>query len=68
MLAVDDTLKSKPFAMDAGSTACVVFVTKTHIFCANSGDSRAVLCQKGNNAIVLSEDHKPNNPGEKARI
>ena len=64
---MDETLKNKSFAMDTGTTACVVFVTNTHIFCANSGDSRAVLCQKGN-AIALSEDHKPNNPGEKARI
>ena len=68
MLALDETLKNKSFAHDTGSTACVVFVTNTHIFCANSGDSRAVLCQKGNIAVALSEDHKPNNKDEKARI
>ena len=53
--------------MDAGTTANVVFITKDTIYCANSGDSRAVLCQN-NKAIKLSDDHKPNNPGEKSRI
>ena len=67
MLEMDKALKSKSFAMDAGSTACVVFVTKDQIYCANSGDSRAVLCNN-KKAIALSEDHKPTNPDEKARI
>lgn len=53
--------------MDAGTTACVCFITNTHIFCANSGDSRAVLCNK-KVAIALSEDHKPTLPTERARI
>jgi len=34
---------------------------------ANCGDSRAVLC-RGGKAVELSEDHKPENPGEEARI
>ena len=34
---------------------------------ANIGDSRSVLCRNGQ-AIALSEDHKPINPEEKARI
>lgn len=50
--------------MDAGTTACVVFITDSHIFCANSGDSRAVLCQN-KKAIALSEDHKPTLPVER---
>jgi serine/threonine protein phosphatase PrpC len=37
------------------------------IYCANAGDSRAVLCSNGI-AINLSEDHKPDNKGEKDRI
>ena len=53
--------------MDAGTTACVVFITDQKIFCANSGDSRAVLCQS-KKAIALSEDHKPTLPGERKRI
>lgn len=67
MLELDKNLKSKSFAMDAGTTACVVFVTKDAILCANSGDSRAVLCNNGT-AIGLSEDHKPTLQSEKTRI
>ena len=44
-----------------------VLVTKDKIFCANAGDSRAVLSRKGE-AVGLSEDHKPNVPEEEARI
>jgi serine/threonine protein phosphatase PrpC len=42
-------------------------ITKDKLYCANSGDSRAVLCQN-NEAVELSYDHKPDNPGEKDRI
>jgi len=34
---------------------------------ANCGDSRAILCRKGK-AVELSEDHKPELPGEEERI
>jgi serine/threonine protein phosphatase PrpC len=37
------------------------------LFCANAGDSRAVLCRDGV-AVNLSEDHKPMNEEEKTRI
>lgn len=60
-MKLDDNMKSQSFAIDAGATGCVVLITKDRIFCANAGDSRAVLCQTGNRAIGLSEDHKPNN-------
>ena len=63
MLDLDKALKTKSFAVDAGTTANVVFITKDQIYCANAGDSRAVLCQN-NKAVGLSEDHKPNLPGE----
>lgn len=52
---------------DAGCTANVVLITDKKIYCANSGDSRSVLCE-GGNAVALSEDHKPENTGEKQRI
>lgn len=67
MLELDKDLKNKDFALEAGTTACVVFITSSLILCANSGDSRAVLCSK-NTAIPLSEDHKPTLEGEKSRI
>jgi len=67
-----------------GSTAIVVLVdcggdNGTHgdsaaptrrprrVVVSNCGDSRAVLC-RGGKAVELSEDHKPENPGEEARI
>jgi len=34
---------------------------------ANCGDSRAIVCRKGK-AVELSEDHKPELPGEEERI
>jgi len=42
-------------------------ITPTKIICANAGDSRSVLAQKGK-AVELSHDHKPDNPLEKDRI
>lgn len=38
-----------------------------HLYVANAGDSRAVLC-RGPDAVALSEDHKPAAEAEKARI
>lgn len=54
-------------SMYTGCTACVILVTETEIYCANAGDSRAVL-SNGGKAIEMSIDHKPELPGEKARI
>eukprot|EP00802_Teleaulax_amphioxeia_P016680 Tamp_16804.p1 GENE.Tamp_16804~~Tamp_16804.p1 ORF type:complete len:408 (-),score=90.36 Tamp_16804:212-1372(-) len=51
----------------AGCTANVVLVTAKHVIVANAGDSRSVMCRKGK-ALALSQDHKPNNPSERARI
>mmetsp|Transcript_8897 Transcript_8897/g.6244 ORF Transcript_8897/g.6244 Transcript_8897/m.6244 type:complete len:91 (-) Transcript_8897:451-723(-) len=53
--------------MATGCTACVAIITDDTIICANSGDSRCVLARDGV-AIEMSEDHKPDNVGEKARI
>ena len=60
----DDNYSSESHA---GCTACVVIITKTDIYCANAGDSRAVLSKKGK-AKELSVDHKPNTPSELRRI
>lgn len=51
----------------AGATATVIIVTRTEVYCANAGDSRTVLSRAGR-AKEMSEDHKPENAGELARI
>lgn len=51
----------------SGCTGNCVLIVQNHLFCANTGDSRAVLCRNGE-AIALSEDHKPTNPSERERI
>ena len=58
-MQLDDKVKQEDYADQAGTTACVLLVTKDTIFCANSGDSRAVLSHSERGAIALSEDHKP---------
>jgi serine/threonine protein phosphatase PrpC len=52
---------------ESGSTAVTCLMIGKDLYCANAGDSRAVLCRKGT-AVGLSEDHKPCNDEEKARI
>ena len=59
-------LKSIPFA--AGCTANVCLITADSIYCANSGDSRAILVSKTGKVTELSQDHKPDDPGEMKRI
>ena len=60
-------VKNEDYARDSGCTACVVLITNTKVVCANAGDSRCVL-RTGGRAIALSQDHKPDNPGEIKRI
>jgi len=66
-LALDAEVKKEPYARDTGTTSCVVLITGDEIYCANAGDSRAVL-KTGNKAVPLSLDHKPDLPGERKRI
>lgn len=56
-------------AMMTGCTAnvCAIDQEGKKIYFANSGDSRVVLCKNGV-AYPMSEDHKPENDGEKNRI
>lgn len=57
----------------SGSTAVMLLVRKAEgdavptLFCANVGDSRAVIC-RGGNKLDLSFDHKVTRPDERARI
>ena len=62
----------------SGSTVCAILFDGLHVWCANAGDSRAVLYSTPNNknqihlhpfkATELSEDHKPDLPKERNRI
>jgi len=56
-----------PHPTDAGCTSVVAYVDGRHVYVANAGDSRAVLCVKGT-AKPLSFDHKPTQEGELRRI
>ncbi|CAI9715235.1 protein phosphatase 1B isoform X4 [Octopus vulgaris] len=51
----------------SGSTAVCAIFSPTHIFCANCGDSQAVLCRRGK-CPFSTTDHKPVNPIQKERI
>lgn len=51
----------------AGSTAICCLIRDNKLYCANSGDSRAIACRNGT-LVTLSNDHKPNNPEEMDRI
>mmetsp|Transcript_11898 Transcript_11898/g.20120 ORF Transcript_11898/g.20120 Transcript_11898/m.20120 type:complete len:132 (-) Transcript_11898:401-796(-) len=64
---VDEEFHLKGGSNQCGSTAVIVFIIGNHIFCANIGDSRAVLCKDGK-AVNLSYDHKPQRPDEVERI
>jgi serine/threonine protein phosphatase PrpC len=51
----------------SGSTAISCFITPSHIYLINCGDSRAIMVR--DNQIALSTyDHKPMNPTERDRI
>merc|ERR1711972_731623 len=51
----------------SGNPAVVACIVGDQIWCANIGDSRAVLC-RGHHAVQLSLDHKPDRKDEEERI
>ena len=53
--------------MIAGCTAVVALIRNRVIYVGNAGDSRCVLSRDGR-AVELSQDHKPDLPGEYDRI
>ncbi|PFH36826.1 hypothetical protein BESB_050180 [Besnoitia besnoiti] len=57
----------KSLASLAGCTAITVLVTPSWIIVGNVGDSRCVMC-RGDEAVELSRDHKPQLPEERIRI
>jgi serine/threonine protein phosphatase PrpC len=66
-MSLDSEIKDKEYGTDTGATSCVVYFNDEKIYCANAGDSRGVMFS-GTKVIALSEDHKPDNKEELARI
>jgi serine/threonine protein phosphatase PrpC len=70
----NDLIKDHPIAAKrCGSTALCGVIYKNnanhnHVWIANVGDSRAVLCNNEDKAVPLSKDHKPYHAPEKKRI
>lgn len=60
-------IEEENIAMHTGCTACACLVDQKSLYFTNAGDSRAILCRDGI-AYAMSEDHKPDLPGEKDRI
>ncbi|XP_060536780.1 protein phosphatase 1B-like isoform X2 [Cylas formicarius] len=52
---------------ECGTTAVCAFISKERLYIANCGDSRAILYSGGAPALI-TKDHKPYTPIEKARI
>ena len=53
----------------SGSCALMPLIVDRTCYIANVGDSRAILSAKGGlKTIVLSRDHKPEDPRERKRI
>ena len=70
-LNLDDKMRSIPEVVSgedkSGSTAIGALLSPDHIFFANCGDSRAILCRDAQ-VILHTQDHKPFVPTEKERI
>ena len=66
-LEFDEKVGKKDYGADTGTTSNVIYFNDSKIYCANCGDSRAVLFSN-DKAIPLSEDHKPDNIEEQTRI
>lgn len=70
-VAVNSQLRKDIDAVFSGTTAVTCLVRDSDVFCANVGDSRAIIGRKAGDyweAIALSVDHKLDDPLEKARI
>ncbi|PFH37143.1 hypothetical protein BESB_036010 [Besnoitia besnoiti] len=77
-LALDDAALHQPGPVpSSGSTGIILVLEQKwtaggqiffHLHAANVGDSRALLLRQDGSFIVLSEDHRPNNPAERKRI
>ncbi len=59
--------KSEMDANFSGTTCVMLFQVGSKLICANVGDSRCIMVTDSE-IVPLSEDQKPNNPGEMERI
>lgn len=71
-LTIDETMRQLPEISQlqekcGGTTAVCALISRTQIYIANCGDSRAVLCRHGV-PIFATQDHKPILPIEMERI
>ena len=69
-MAVQSVENSNIEIKDSGSTLCVVLISGNSLVCANIGDSRCIIATYSPKlkAEALSNDHKPSDPNESARI
>lgn len=64
-LELNDGVKGQN--LTGGTTALVALLSKTKVYIANAGDSRAVLL-RDNTTVRVTTDHKPDIPEEQSRI
>jgi len=69
---LSQALKHKPPLKD-GSTACTIILLDNILYCANIGDTKAVVCRRKQEtkdliAMPLTIDHHPQNFNERMRI
>eukprot|EP00475_Leptophrys_vorax_P002542 TRINITY_DN1141_c0_g1_i1.p1 TRINITY_DN1141_c0_g1~~TRINITY_DN1141_c0_g1_i1.p1 ORF type:complete len:332 (-),score=72.23 TRINITY_DN1141_c0_g1_i1:130-1125(-) len=64
-----DFFETSPVEETSGATAVTVLIENDtkRFWCANAGDSRAIMCRNGE-AVALSEDHRVSNAAEVERI
>jgi len=69
---LQNKIKKEKYAKHSGSTALITLETKyrrkKNLWVANTGDCRAVICNRYNIAVQLTKDHKPNSMEERKRI
>lgn len=63
-----DLQKYTPDPQYSGTTCCTLLLNGTHIYSANSGDSRGIIVGKNGKVKQLSRDHKPCDDDEGQRI
>lgn len=65
---LDRELYERGDAGETGATAGVALITPTRLYLINLGDSRSVVFDNQGRVILETQDNKPNDPQERARI